>query len=205
MELKTLVWIAAVVRRRLWLTLVVLVAVLAVDGVMTWQSPRAYLARTSLLIGPSSTVDPGQLVYSVDALGRAMIVGTYADVLDTDIIRREAFQQAGVAADPRNPTIGVQATALAESAVVQVTATAPDPVTAAEIANAVGQVGQLRMHEWYPMYDLTVLTQATPPADVYRPDVRRNLGVGLLLGLLVSVSTACALDWWRSSASDHAR
>jgi capsular polysaccharide biosynthesis protein len=190
----TVGWILCAVRRRWWLALLALLAVLATDAAVTWQSPRRYQARASLLIGPSTTVDPGQLVYSVDALGRAMIVGTYANVLDTDMVRGEAIEQANATSDP---DIQVKTTALADSAVVQVTAVAPDPRLAADVANAVGRVGQLRMSQLYPMYVLTVVTQATPPTRVFEPDVKRNLSLGLLLGALAGVGLACLVERWK--------
>jgi len=84
--------------------------------------------------------------------------------------------------------------ALAESAVIQVTAEAPDPVLAAAVANAVGQVGEARMSQLYPIYDLTVVTSATPPTSVYRPDLVRNGSLGLLFGLLLGVFAAYAYD-----------
>jgi capsular polysaccharide biosynthesis protein len=199
MEMATVAWMANAVWRRRWLVLVVLVVLIAADCILTWQSPRSYMARTSLLIGPSTTVDPGQLVYSVDALGRSMIVGTYANVLDTDVIRGEALSQAGV----MDANVDIKSAALADSAVVQVTAVARDPDTAAAVANAVGQVGRVRMQQLYPMYDLTVVTRATPPTRLYRPDVQRNLSVGLLLGLCASVSAACAVEWWATARTSR--
>jgi succinoglycan biosynthesis transport protein ExoP len=197
MDAATVSWIARAVRGRWWLVVAILLVVLAIDVGVTLRSPRMYQARASLLIGPSTTVDPGQLVYSVDALGRAMIVGTYANVLDTDLVRREAIEQADAASDPADPDIQVRATALADSAVVQVTAVAPDPRLAADVANAVGRVGQLRMSQLYPMYALTIVTQATPPTKVFEPDVKRNLSLGLLLGVLGGVGLACVVERWK--------
>jgi capsular polysaccharide biosynthesis protein len=188
MEYTTFVSIASAIRRRWWLVLLLLAGVLAADGVVSMHSPRSYLARTSLLIGPSTNLDHGQLVYSVDALGRSLIVGTYADVLATDIVRREALSRVGV-----SPVI-IKTAALAESAVIQVTAEAPDPVMAAAVANAVSQVGQARMSQLYPIYDLTVVTSATPPTSMYRPDLVRNGSLGLLLGLLLGLFSAYAYD-----------
>ena len=194
MEYASLVSIGTAVRRRWPLVLLTIVAVLAVDAVVTLQSPRSYMARTSLLIGPSANLDHGQLVYSVDALGRALIVGTYADVLATDLVRRDALASVGISPDATNSGISIKSSALAESAIIQVTAEAPDPVLAAAIANAVGGVGQARMSQLYPIYDLTVVTPATRPTSVYRPDFIRNESLGLLLGVLLGVCSAYIYD-----------
>jgi succinoglycan biosynthesis transport protein ExoP len=200
MELSTVLWITRAVRRRWWLALLVAVAVLLADSVVTWQSPRTYQARASILIGPSTTVDPGQLVYSVDALGRSMIVGTYANVLDTDLVRREAIEQAG-AGGWIDPAIQIKTAALADSAVVQVTAVAPNPQLAADVANSVAHVGELHMSQLYPMYELTLLTEAIPPTTVFEPNVKRNASIGVLLAALAGVCLASAIELWTQAPS----
>jgi capsular polysaccharide biosynthesis protein len=99
-----------------------------------------------------------------------------------------------VSPDQTDTGVNIKAAALAQSAVIQVTAEAPDPVLAAAVANAVGQVGEARMSQLYPIYDLTVVTSATPPTSVYRPDPVRNGSLGLLLGLLLGVFSAYVYD-----------
>src|SRR5579871_3867251 len=81
MDSATLNSIARAVWRRWWIAALVVIAVMLADGLITARTPRTYQARAELLIGPSTSVDAGQLVYSVDALGRSMIVGTYANML----------------------------------------------------------------------------------------------------------------------------
>lgn len=205
MEYATVVSIGAAIQRRWWLVLLLLAAVLAADGVASFHSPRSYIARTSLLIGPSTNLDHGQLVYSVDALGRSLIVGTYADVLATDIVRREALVRVGISPDETDTGVNIKTAALAESAVIQVTAEAPDPVLAAAVANSVGTVGQARMSQLYPIYDLTVVTAATPPTSVYRPDFVRNGSLGVLFGLLLGFSSAYVYDVVLSRTSRRVR
>jgi capsular polysaccharide biosynthesis protein len=194
MEYATLAPIGTAIQRRWWLVLLLVAAVLAADAVVSLRTPRSYVARASLLIGPSTNLDHGQLVYSVDALGRALIVGTYADVLATDIVRREALVRVGVSPDQTDSGVNIKTAALAQSAVIQVIAEAPDPVLAAAVANAVGQVGQARMSQLYPIYDLIVVTSATPPTSMYRPDLVRNGSLGLLFGLLLGICCAYVCD-----------
>jgi succinoglycan biosynthesis transport protein ExoP len=193
MERAILGSIAGAVSRRWLLAAMVLIGVLAADVAFTLQSPRSYLARTSLLIGPSVRVEKQQLVYSVDALGRSMVVGTYANVLAADIVRREALERVGVASDESASDIEIRTAAIAESALVQVTAVAGDPNLAADVANAIGQVGEARMSQFYPIYDLIVVTPATPPTRLYRPDFARNLSLGVVIGVLLGI--ACAWTW----------
>jgi capsular polysaccharide biosynthesis protein len=194
MDSGTLASLGSAIRRRWWLAALVLVGLLAADALVTVYSPPSYLARASLLIGPSASIDRGQLVYSIDALGRSTIVGTYADMLATDSVRREALTRVGLSPDEPTSSIDIKTAALADSAIVQVTAVAPDPVLAAAVANAVGQVGEVQMSQFYPIYDLTMVTRATPPTTVHQPDKVRNLSLGLLLALPLAVSVAWFYD-----------
>jgi capsular polysaccharide biosynthesis protein len=186
---------ARALRRRWWLALGVVVLVLAADALVTLHAPRSYMARASLLIGPSPHVEPGQLVYSVDALGRSMIVGTYANFLSADTVREAALRSLDIPPRPAGSAdIEIKTAALADSALVQVSVVAPDPDTAADVANAVGRVGAEQMSQLYPMYALTVVTSATPPATAYRPDYLRNLSLGVLLAATLAVICVSALD-----------
>jgi capsular polysaccharide biosynthesis protein len=195
MDRTTLSALAAGVARRWWLALVVLVAVLVADAAFTLRSPRTYLARATLLIGPSQKVEPGQLVYSVDALGRARIVGTYAEVLASDLIRREALGRLGQPIDsPSSSVIDVKTAALADTTVIQVMAETTDPGLSAAVANMVGEVGQEHLSQLFPIYELTFVTRAAPPSQPNRPDVMRNASLGVLLGLILGVVAAYVYD-----------
>jgi capsular polysaccharide biosynthesis protein len=201
MDSGTLASFGSAIRRRWWLAALVLIALLAADALVTVYSPPSYQAQARFLIGPSANIDRGQLVYSVDALGRSMIVGTYADMLATDTVRREALTLVGLSPDEPPSTIDIKTAALADSAIVQVTAVAPDPVSAAAVANAVGQVGQAQMIQFYPIYDLTMVTRATPPTTAHRPDKVRNLSLGLLLALPLAATFAWLYDAFALRAS----
>jgi capsular polysaccharide biosynthesis protein len=132
-----------------------------------------------------------------------MIVGTYADMLATDSVRREALSRISISPDTPPSAIEIKTAALADSAIVQVTAVAPDPVLAAAVANAVGQAGQAQMSQFYPIYDLTLVTRATPPTAVYRPDKARNLSLGLLLALPLAATIAWLYDAFAVRASSR--
>src|SRR5918998_1605424 len=87
----------AAVVRYWWLAALVLLSVLAATAYYTSTRQPTYLARASLLISPSSVaVDSGQLVYSIDTLGRGRVFGTYTEVLGSEVVHREAVDRLGI-------------------------------------------------------------------------------------------------------------
>lgn len=188
--------------RRWWLALAALAMVMAADVFYTATREKTYLARASLIISPSANVDRGSLVYSVDSLGRGRIVGTYAEVLGSDLVHREALERLGLPATALNATVTFKSSTVADTAVVQVTAESPDPELSAMAANYAGEVGIERMTGLFPVYNLVFLSRATAPLTPYRPDPIRNYSIGLLVGLILATVVAYAADTAaRSSAA----
>jgi capsular polysaccharide biosynthesis protein len=186
--------VAAAIRRRWWLLLLVLVTTLAAVAFYTVTSKPTYLARATLIISPSSTVDRGDLVYSVDSLGRGRIVGTYVEVLGSEVLQQRVLDKLGYPPNSLNRAILFKVASIADTAVIQVTAEGPEPEISARAANAIGEVGIEQMGDLYPVYSLRFLTQASPPLLPYRPDPVRNYSLGLLIGLLLGATAAFLLD-----------
>jgi capsular polysaccharide biosynthesis protein len=168
--------------RHWWLTLVILIGIMAAAYTFTSSQQPTYLARATFVVGPSQKVEPGSLVYSVDSLGRGRIMGTYAEVLGSDLIRQEALERLGYAADITSPII-LKSSTVADTTVVQITVESHDPNLSAEAANIAGDIGVEQMAALYPVYSLTRLAVATPPLTSYRPDYVRNYSLALTLGL----------------------
>jgi capsular polysaccharide biosynthesis protein len=180
--------------RRWWLALLVIVTVLATDAFVTLNQQPSYLARATLIISPSRDVERSSLVYSVDSLGRGRIVGTYAEVLNSEVLQRQTLAQLGYPQELLNREIFMRGASVADAAIVQVTAESPNPTTSADIANSIGDLAIARMSEVYPPYSLTFLTRATPPTRTYRPDYIRNFAAGALVGVTLAIVVAYLYD-----------
>ncbi|MFN0074220.1 MAG: hypothetical protein ACKVVP_22290 [Chloroflexota bacterium] len=180
--------------RRWWLALAVLATVMAANVYYTMTREKTYLARASLIISPSANVDRGSLVYSVDSLGRGRIVGTYAEVLGSEVVHRVALERLGLPSTALGTSVTFKSSTVADTAVVQVTAESPDPELSAQAANHAGEVGIEHMTGLFPVYNLVFLSRATPPMTVYRPDPVRNYSVGLLIGIILATVIAYATD-----------
>lgn len=186
--------------RHWWLTLVILIGILAAAYTFTSSQQPTYLARATFVVGPSQKVEPGSLVYSVDSLGRGRIMGTYAEVLSSDIIRQETLERLSFTPDGRSPII-LKSSTVADTTVVQLTVESTDPNLSADAANLAGDIGIEQMAALYPVYSLTRLTYATPPLTPYRPDYVRTYALALALGLGLALVATYLFDlllMWRT-------
>jgi capsular polysaccharide biosynthesis protein len=174
--------------KRWWLALMVLALVMIADVYYTTTRQPTYLARTTLLISPSAVaVDSGQLVYSIDTLGRGRVFGTYAEVLGSEVIHRQTLERLGIPTEELGRTIIIKSAGLAETAVIQVSVESRSPDLSAVAANVVGEIGIARLQELYPLYNLSFLNVATPPLRPYTPDPLRNYSFGLLFGSILAL------------------
>jgi capsular polysaccharide biosynthesis protein len=176
------------VARYWWLAALAFLSVMLTTAYYTSTRQPTYLARASLLISPSNVaVDSGQLVYSMDTLGRGRIFGTYTEVLGSEVVHREALERLGIPVDQLGRSVVIKSAGLADTAVVQVSVESRDPELSAVAANVVGEIGIGRLQQLYPLYNLSFLNVATPPTRPYTPDPVRNYGLGLLFGLVLAV------------------
>lgn len=175
------------------LSLVILLGIFSAVYTFTASRQPTYLARSTFVVAPSQKVEPGSLVYSVDSLGRGRIMGTYAEVLSSDLVRQATLERLGYPADVPSPII-LKSSTVADTAVLQVTVESKDPNLSADAANIAGEIGVEQMATLYPVYSLTRLTNATPPEKPYRPDYVRNFSVALVLGIGLAVGATYLFD-----------
>jgi capsular polysaccharide biosynthesis protein len=167
---------------------------MAADVYYTSIQRPTFLGRATLIISPSSTVEPGSLVYSVDSIGRGRIVGTYAEVLGSEVVHRAVLERLGYPTGALNREVTFRSSGVADTAVVQVTAESFDPDLSARAANLAGEIGIERMRELWPVYNLTFLTPAVPPTSRNEPKPLRNYSLGLLFGMTLGTVAAWLLD-----------
>ena len=178
-----------------WLAALALLSVMAATAYYTSTRQPTYLARASLLISPSNVaVDSGQLVYSIDTLGRGRVFGTYTEVLGSEVVHRETLERLGIPVEQLGRSIVIKSAGLADTTVVQVSVESRDPDLSAVAANVVGEIGIGRLQQLYPLYNLTFLNVATPPTRPHTPDPVRNYGLGLLFGLVLAVLLPWLID-----------
>ena len=81
--------------------------------------------------------------------------------------------------------------------IIEIEVTGPVPETARAYASAIATVSTSATSELYPIYRMKLLDEAEADARPIRPDVRRNMVVATLLGLIGGLLLAAGIDWLR--------
>jgi capsular polysaccharide biosynthesis protein len=188
---------AGVVRRQWWIVAIVWALTLATTVLVTTRQTPVYRASASLAVVPDPKVqDPADVLRSLDTLDRRTIVATLARIPMTAESRSAAAEAIGAtAADLRDYT--VVAGVVPNANIIKIDVEGPDAERAAAFSNALSAIASESAPRLYRIFTLQVIERAVPRPRPVRPDMRRNLVVGAIVGLLVGAALAAGVDYSR--------
>jgi len=173
-----------ILRRGWWIiaitALTALVAALATSYLVT---PR-YRAVARFIVTPGSgLVNRDEVLTSLATLDRQSIITTYAEVMNSDRIYTDALNFLQL--QPRDlESYTYKAEVVANSSVLEVSASGPDPQLAANLANAIGYQTINFIRQLNQVYNFDFLDIAVPPDEPYSPNLLVNVGLATVLGVI---------------------
>jgi len=179
---------------RRWLSILLIVlTVLALASAVTLVMPKKYTATTRLFfaVGGNSVSD---LAQGSNFAEKQM--SSYAEVATSPLVLDPVIQQLNLGMSAGSLSDSVAATVPVDTVIIEIAATNPDPVQAAQIANAVGErlaevaEGLTPGKQGSPTVRVTTLAGADVPTVPSSPNIPRNLGLGMLLGLVLGMGVA---------------
>jgi succinoglycan biosynthesis transport protein ExoP len=181
--------------RRRWLgVLIIALTTLALASAITLAVPKKYTATTRLFFGVAAQ-SVSDLAQGSNFAEKQML--SYAEVATSPQVLTPVIQQLGLGVTSQELAEVVKATVPLDTVILEITATDPDPNRAADIANAVGAqltkaVGDLSPERLNGSEAVraTTIAPAQVPTEASSPNVFKNLGVGLMLGLALGLGTA---------------
>jgi len=173
-----------------------IVAAIAVTSVI----PKRYEASSSLFV---QAVSPSASIYerSQFAVQQAK---TYPELVSSPAVLNPVISELGLTYTPQKLAESIRAENPIDTATVVVTAEAPTPKAASDLANEVAGslstvVGTLEKvpataNSGASSVTLTLTTPATPPPSAAQPSLLVNLAIGVLGGLALGLITAIILS-----------
>lgn len=181
-------------RRGWWLALLAAAATVLVAWFLASRERPVYRASASLVATPSSAVEePGDVLRAIDTLERRTLVATFSKIPAAPETREDAARRLRLEpADVRYYWIG--GSVLPNTNVVRIDVLGPDPQRAADVANAVAEETRHEARSLYGIFTLRHLARAEAPRRPERPDPKRAVAVGGVVGLFLGALAALALE-----------
>ena len=181
--------------RHRWLSIAIFTLLtLAAVSAATLMMPKAYTASTRVFFAVAGD--------SVSALaqGSSFVeqqMASYAEVATSPKVLDKVVEQLGLSTTSVELADSIEATVSVDTVIIEIAATDPNPDQAARIADAVATELAKAARDLTPSLAngseavrATTLAAAQVPTSPSSPNVLRNLGVGLILGLLLGFGIA---------------
>jgi polysaccharide biosynthesis transport protein len=184
-----------IVRKR-WLSVVITtLAILAASSAVTLALTEKYTATTRLFFSVAGGESVSELAQGTTFAEKQMT--SLAEVATSPLVLQPVIERLGLGITSRELAKSVSATVPADTVIIEVATTNEDPVLAAGTANAVAEqlsevAGRLspKRPDGEEAVRATILESAQVPNEPSSPNAMRNVGLGLVLGLLAGVGIA---------------
>jgi len=190
-----------VIRRRLWvIVLVPLLLTGAAVGYSLYQTPT-YEASIKIMIGQSQ--ESGSADLSSEVLGLQQLTQTMAAAVNTRPVAETVIERQDLRESPKEFLEHMSVSPIANTQFIEVSYIADSPQQAQRIANEIGRTFSERVATVIPSsVSATVWEPAALPRDPVSPDPMRSVIIALMLGTILGLGLAFLLDRaddsWRS-------
>ncbi len=172
-------------KRGWWFVLIGGLAFMSVSLMVSYFTHPTYTAVSSFIIIPSASLTSvPDVVNGLEVLGNTSVVTTYAEIMNSNRIYNDTLVFLNL--DKQNLTeYTYAAVSLPSTSVVELNVSGPDPVVAADLANALGYQTIAFIRQLNSAYELEFLDAAVPPTIPVSPQPMRDASIALLLGVVV--------------------
>lgn len=194
--------VLAVLRRRVWVIL--LVALLCAAAAVAFSMTRTplYQGTITILVGQDQGIVSGN---PGDVQGLQTLTQTMAEAVNSRPVAQAAIERLGLSVEPDEFLQNLTVEQVPNTQFIQASYTDPSPEEARRIANAVGEVFSDQISEVSPdasSITATVWERAVTPENPVSPNPARNGLLALVLGLMLGVGLAFLMEYldnsWRS-------
>jgi diguanylate cyclase (GGDEF)-like protein len=203
MELKTYLHI---LMRMWWVVVLMFFITVIATFIFTANQPRIYESTTTFVVRPlaSPTVDRNELATMVDVLSRRVEINTtYAEVAQSDLVRKGAIERLNLQRQQPNG-LNVLSRVVPGTNILEITVQGDNPELVRDFATAVSAETIAYVDRLYDAFGLAPLDEATISTRPISPNVRSNLILGGILGLILGVTWTFFIEYLRHSDKSSA-
>lgn len=117
------------------------------------------------------------------------LVNTYVNIIKSDDVLDKVVDEVDINVSPAEIRQMLTAEVVEETEIFSITITNPDPVLAAQIANAVAKVAKTEIPAIIEGSSLKIVSEAKVPTQKASPSYVKSAIIGALVGVLLSAGT----------------
>ncbi len=165
----------------------VLAMILLISGIGVYYSysqTPIYESTANFVVNPTLLVsETGDVLYSLDTLAsRTTLATTYANILGSRTTMKDAVALMNISpAMTKDYTLST--VVLPDSNVIQLTVRGSSPDLAADLANAVGKMGEQRVKNLQEIYELRLVDTAIPDYEPVSPNHPVDITLSVMVGI----------------------
>lgn len=191
---------ARVFSKRKWVALAAFLACVSAGVLITAQATRIYQARTTIFVGEQQVVleEAREGIYRRNF--SVALLKSYVEILESRSIAQRAIVNGGLDISPGAVTSGIEARALLETQIIELTFRGPDASRAQRVANAVAdafaeEIDRLGDQSGgTPAVTIDIIDRAVTPGSPVSPNTSRNITLAVLLGLLAAAGAVVVVE-----------
>jgi capsular polysaccharide biosynthesis protein len=185
-----------IIRRRLWLIILVTILAVAASGVISFfVLDPVYQASTTVMVGkPASYADGSQLQIQ-DLNLNQRLARTYGEIVKSRVVSEEVISDLNLNITPDHLKGKTSVNLVKDTEFITISVTDTNPQKAADIANKLAEVFKKRVMNMMRVDNVQVLDDAIVPASPIKPNKMMNMAVAGALGMIISLGVVFILEY----------
>ncbi|GAB7387954.1 protein-tyrosine kinase activator TkmA [Bacillaceae bacterium] len=201
-ELRQLI---AIIRKRLWILLLVTAFATAASGVISYfYLTPVYEASTQLLVNQSDRNLKG--IYTIEDINTDLkLIETYNVIINSPRIMELVIRELGLPLQAQELAEKVNVINVQNSQVISISVTDENQAQAAEIANGIARVFQREIVKIMNVDNVQILTEAKPEANPVpvKPRPLLNMAIAFAVGMMTGLGIVFLLEYLDTSLRDE--
>lgn len=186
-----------ILRKRLWLVILLTIISVAVSGVVSYYvlEPE-YQTFTTLMVGKPKDYQniDNKLEYN-DLLLNQKLVSTYGEIVKTRLVTDEVIDKLNLDISDKEFGEKVNVNLVKDTEIIKLEVTDKDPKLAAEIANETALVFMKNVKEIMKVENVQVIDAARIPEVPIKPRPKLNMAIAGVLGLMIGIFLVFLLEY----------
>ncbi len=186
----------AVLRKRLWLIMLITIIVATVSAVISFfVLTPVYESKTQILVNQAKNDE--QFYYSQTVQTNVQLINTYNDIIKSPAILDKVIKELKLDSSAQSLSGQIQVKNAQDSQVAQIVVQDTSAKRATEIANTTASIFKKEVPKIMNVDNVSVLSKATlgESASPVKPQPLMNIAIAVVVGLMVGVGLSFLLEY----------